>query len=52
LFLIVLALAQQACQPLSEPFHFLLKLRHYGPMVLSVHPMVSISFLFFHGFDH
>jgi hypothetical protein len=26
LFLIVLALAHQACQPLSEPFHFLLKL--------------------------
>jgi hypothetical protein len=26
LFLIVLALAYQACQPLSEPFHFLLKL--------------------------
>jgi hypothetical protein len=26
LFLIVLAFAHQACQPLSEPFHFLLKL--------------------------
>jgi hypothetical protein len=26
LFLIVLALAHQACQPLSEPFHFLLEL--------------------------
>jgi hypothetical protein len=26
LFLIVLALAYQACQPLSEPFHFLLEL--------------------------
>jgi hypothetical protein len=26
LFLIALALAHQACQPLSEPFHFLLKL--------------------------
>jgi hypothetical protein len=25
LFLIVLALAHQACQPLSEPFHFLLE---------------------------
>jgi hypothetical protein len=26
LFFIVLALSHQACQPLSEPFHFLLKL--------------------------
>jgi hypothetical protein len=26
LFLIALAFAHQACQPLSEPFHFLLKL--------------------------
>jgi hypothetical protein len=26
LFLIVLALARQACQPLSKPFHFLLEL--------------------------
>jgi hypothetical protein len=26
LFLVVLALAHQACQPLLEPFHFLLKL--------------------------
>jgi hypothetical protein len=26
LFLIVLALAHEACQPLSEPFHFLIKL--------------------------
>jgi hypothetical protein len=26
LFFIVLALAHQACQPLSEPFHFLLEL--------------------------
>jgi hypothetical protein len=26
LFLIVLALAHQVCQPLSEPFHFLLEL--------------------------
>jgi hypothetical protein len=26
LFLIALALAHQSCQPLSEPFHFLLKL--------------------------
>jgi hypothetical protein len=26
LFFIVLALAYQACQPLSEPFHFLLEL--------------------------
>jgi hypothetical protein len=26
MFLIVLALAHQACQPFSEPFHFLLKL--------------------------
>jgi hypothetical protein len=26
LFLIVLALSHQVCQPLSEPFHFLLKL--------------------------
>jgi hypothetical protein len=26
LFPIFLALAHQACQPLSEPFHFLLKL--------------------------
>jgi hypothetical protein len=25
-FLVVLAFAYQACQPLSEPFHFLLKL--------------------------
>jgi hypothetical protein len=28
-FLIVLALAHQACQPLSEPFHFLLELIIY-----------------------
>jgi hypothetical protein len=26
LFLIILSLAHQACQPLSEPFHFLLEL--------------------------
>jgi hypothetical protein len=26
LFFIILALAHQACQPLSEPFHFLLEL--------------------------
>jgi hypothetical protein len=26
LFLIILALANQACQPLSKPFHFLLEL--------------------------
>jgi hypothetical protein len=26
LFLIILALAHQACQPLSEPFHLLLEL--------------------------
>jgi hypothetical protein len=32
LFFIVLALAHQACQPLSEPFHFLLELISFLPM--------------------
>jgi hypothetical protein len=32
LFLIVVALAHQACQPLSEPFHFLLKLIIFLPI--------------------